>query len=243
MTSRPGFTVFIPVYNEESILTKNVEHLVRFLDSINTPYEIIMGSNGSTDRTVELSGQLRDKYQNIGFFHLPQRGVGAAFREGVRIAKYGRIITVDMDLSVNLEFVGTAYKLLDQYDIVIGSKITGRQERAWMRKMASNAFIHLAKALLQIKFHDYSIGAKGYRRDLVRRYLPYIDDKTFYVVKIVYHAYHDGKSIKEIPVECHDTRGSRFNLIYEGIYKFSNLFRLWARSLSGRDPRESSRWD
>lgn len=238
MTSRPGFTVFIPVYNEESLLTENVQHLVRFLDSINTPYEIIIGSNGSTDKTVELSRQLRNQYQNMGFFHLPKKGVGAAFREGVRIAKYERIITVDMDLSVNLEFVGIAYRLLDQYDIVIGSKITGRQKRTWIRRMASNCFIYLAKALLQINFHDYSIGAKGYRRDLVRRYLPYIDDKTFYVVKIVYHAYHDGKSIEEIPVECHDTRESRFNLIYEGIYKFSNLFRLWANSVRAGFKRE-----
>ena len=111
--------------------------------------------------------------------------------------------------------------------MVIGSKVTGNQKRSWVRRLASISFIQLAKVLLRINFHDYSIAAKGYRKKLVEKYLPFLDDKTFYVVEIVCRAYQDGKNLKEIPVKCEDSRGSRFNLIHEGVYKFSNLFRLW----------------
>ena len=237
MTSLPGITLFVPVFNEGSLLISNTGRLLEFLDPLGVPYEIIIGSNGSTDSTVELGEQLCKEHSNICFFHLPQKGVGAAFREGVRIAKYNRIITVDMDLSINLDFIPAVYRLLDKYDMVIGSKITGTQRSSWIRRMASVSFIRLAKILLNIKFHDYSIAAKGYRKEVVEEYLPFVDDKTFYVVEIVCRACQDGKRVKEIPVRCFDMRTSRFNLIHEGVYKFGNLFRLWLslfRTSSGR---------
>jgi hypothetical protein len=77
-------------------------------------------------------------------------------------------------------------------------------------------------------YHDYSIAAKGYRKDLLERYLPFMDDKTFYVVEVAYRATLGGKRLIEVPVACEDLRGSRFNLMHEGVYKFGNLFRLWA---------------
>ena len=227
MTCPQGLTVFVPVFNEEGLLTENTNRLHKYLESLKIPYEIIIGSNGSTDRTVQIAGELCHRHPEIRMFHLAEKGVGRAFKEGVKIASYDRMITVDMDLSINLGFISEACRLLDQYDMVIGSKITGTQKRAWIRRLASISFIRLAKVLLRINFHDYSIAAKGYRKALVEKYLPFLDDKTFYVVEIVCRAYQDGKTLREIPVECEDRRGSRFNLIHEGVYKFYNLFRLW----------------
>ena len=56
MMSNPGFTIFIPVYNEEELLVKNTVYLLTFLDSLKLPYEVILGSNGSMDGTVDLAG-------------------------------------------------------------------------------------------------------------------------------------------------------------------------------------------
>lgn len=227
MTDAAGLTVFVPVYNEEALLAPHTRRLQAYLETLGLPYEIIIGSNGSTDRTVPIARDLCRQDPHIRLFHLPQKGVGRAFREGVRISQYDRIVTVDMDLSIHLGFVGEAYCLLDLYDMVIGSKITGSQQRAWIRRLASISFIRLAGTLLRIHFNDYSIAAKGYRKALVERYLPYMDDQTFYVVQLVYWASRDGNRLREIPVACTDLRGSRFNLIHEGLYKFGNLFWLW----------------
>jgi len=230
MISDSGMTIFIPVYNEEDLLVKNTVRLLGFLDSLKRPYEVILGSNGSTDGTVNLAGELSKEHDSVRFFHLKSKGVGRAFREGIRMAAYDRIITVDMDLSISPDFIPEACRLLDHSDMVIGSKITGEQQRSWSRKAASNLFIRLAGRLLHINYHDYSIAAKGYRKDLVKRYLEHIDDHTFYVVEIVHRASRDGCRLLEIPVKCTDMRGSRFNLLNEGIYKFGNLFRLWLKS-------------
>ncbi len=231
MSSDSGFTVFIPVFNEETLLIRNVEKLVRFLNKLGTPYEIIVGSNGSTDNTIHQGNTLAENNRKIHFFHLDRKGVGAAFREGVKRANFDRIITVDMDLSIRLDFIPKAFELLGRYDMVIGSKTTGTQKRSWTRKTASESFIILAGFLLNINFHDYSIAAKGYRKEVVKKYLPLIDDKTFYVVELVYQACQEKRQLKEIPVTCVDLRGSRFNLIHEGLYKFGNLFLLWFKKL------------
>ena len=155
--------------------------------------------------------------------------MGKAFVKGVEMARYERIVTVDMDLSIDMGFIPQAFQLLDSYDMVIGSKITGDQKRPWIRKSVSNLFIQLARILLNIGFHDYSIAAKAYRTNMAKKYLNHADDLTFYVVKIVYFAVRDGHRITEVPVSCHDMRESRFNLIHEGFYKFGNLFLLWAK--------------
>ena len=230
MMSDSGITILVPVYNEEGLLVKNTLRLLAFLDSLKRPYEVILGSNGSTDRTVNLAGELSKAHDSVRFFHLEPKGVGRAFREGVRMAAYDRVITVDMDLSIDLDFIPEACRMLDHSDMVIGSKITGEQQRSWSRKAASNLFIRLAGRLLHINYHDYSIAAKGYHKSLVERYLEHIDDHTFYVVEIVCRASRDGCRILEIPVNCVDMRESRFNLFHEGLYKFGNLFRLWLKS-------------
>ncbi|MCD6304899.1 MAG: glycosyltransferase family 2 protein [Deltaproteobacteria bacterium] len=226
-----GVTVFVPVYNEEALLVPNGLRLQAFLEDLGRPYEIIIGSNGSTDGTVRQARELCRQDSRFRLFHLPRKGVGKAFKNGIRISRYDRIVTVDMDLSIHLGFVEEACLLLDRYDMVIGSKITGTQDRAWIRRLASISFIRLAGILLRIHYHDYSIAAKGYRKDMVEGYLPFLDDHTFYVVQIVYRANREKKKITEIPVACTDLRGSRFNLIHEGIYKYANLFSLWLSGL------------
>jgi glycosyltransferase involved in cell wall biosynthesis len=229
MIESRGVTVFIPVYNEESIIEANLKGLVSFLDGLGLDYEVLVGSNGSTDATVSMLEHVSGDLPVVRFFHLSKKGVGAAFKEGVKKSTFDYLVTVDMDLSISLSFIPKACSLLESHDLVIGSKITGEQNRSALRKAASGAFIALARLLLGIGFHDYSIAAKAYRKDVVERYLPQMDDLTFYVVEVVFRAHRDGMRITEVPVSCCDLRGSRFNLVHEGFYKFGKLFMLWLR--------------
>lgn len=244
MNPAPGITVFCPVYNEEELVTVNTLKLLAFLYR-NFPagsFDVLLASNGSDDRSVPLMEKLCSEYPEISFFHLPEKGVGTAFVEGVRRARRELFMTVDMDLSHDLSFLARARDLLAGCDMVIGSKITGDQKRPFLRKAVSNLFITLARFFLGISFHDYSIAAKAYRTETARNYLDLVDSQTFYVVRIAYEAAKDGRRLTEIPVNCHDMRGSRFNLMHEGIYKFGNLFLLFFRELvSGRLRRKKAK--
>ena len=220
------FTINIPIYNEEEILAGNTEKLIRYLDGLGAAYEIVIVSNGSTDGSVRLGQELEKKYPQVRFFHLPLRGAGRAFKKAVKEAKYEHIISLDADLPVELSFIKEASALLDSYVLVIGSKVTGAQQRSPLRKIGSGIYIYFTKLLLDIELHDFSIGAKGFSRDFVLNNLKYVDDYTSYVLNLAYRAKKEGKEIAEIPVKCVDYRKSRFNLPAEAVYRFAMLLRL-----------------
>lgn len=237
MPEMPGLTVFIPVFNEEALLENNLRKLQAYLRNLGHPFEIIVGSNGSYDNTLNILKQLKPGMLSLEFFHIPEKAVGKAFQMGFNMARYNRIICVDMDLSIDLRFIEQAFELLAAAHVVVGSKINGLQRRSQLRIAASNAFILTAKVLLGLSFSDYSLAAKAYRKDAMAAYLARTDRNTFYVTELVYRAHKDRKTIVEIPVDCHDTRSSRFNLIHEGWYKFSRLFLLYLREKTGEGSR------
>lgn len=234
-----GITINIPVYNEEEIIIKNTEALITYMDSLGVEYEILIVDNGSTDRTAELGKELQNKYPQIRFFHIPERGVGAAFKKAATEARYEHIISIDMDLSVDLGFIRDANTLLEDYSLVIGSKIMGSQKRSLLRKLGSKTYISLARWLLGLKFSDYSIGAKGFKRDFVINHLAYIDRHTNYVLNLSYCAIKKGLKVIEIPTRCVDYRKSRFNLLKEGFYRFFLLFKLALTKKIDNNTRES----
>ena len=209
-------TIAIPVYNEEKIIERNTKKLVDFLNKKRIKYEIIICDNGSTDRTVELGRKLEKKYKNVKFFSIYKKGaVGWAFRKCVMHAKYNKIISVDMDLSVELDFILKCDTLLEEFNLVVGSKVMGNQKRSFLRTFVSKTFILLARVTLGIRSSDYSMAAKGYRKNDIRPYLLFINKGSAYVMQLIYFIEKRKKKITQVPVMCDDRRRSRFSFVEE----------------------------
>ena len=222
-----GLSVIVPVLNEEEIIWKNTRILVDYLSGLDLPFEVILISNGSTDRTDELGLELARLNPKIRYFSLDKKGVGQAFCLGVREARHDCVISVDMDLSIDLDLIPRAVELLKVYHIVVGSKKMGFQNRPFWRKAGSGIFILAARLLLGLSFEDYSMAAKAYRRDILLDHLEKIDHGTSYVLEIIYHTTKNGGRTIEVPVFCEDYRESKFNLVHELVYRLRNLIRLW----------------
>ena len=172
------FTVFLPVYNEEEILVPNMEKLLRYLDSLQTPYEVLIGSNGSDDATLHLGEALEKQYPHLRFFHIPEKGPGTALRKAIGMMSHDGLITLDMDLPVPLDFIPKAVELLDDHDIVVGSKKLGGRTSQPLPAVGEWSIYILLKMLLGLPFEDYSLGAKAYRKTVLKRYEASIDRWT-----------------------------------------------------------------
>lgn len=225
------FTIVVPVFNEDKIIVRNTERLIRFLNKTKITYEIILCNNGSTDSTLKLAKQLGKKYRNIKVISIPEKGVGTVFKKAVKSAKYDNIISVDMDLSTDLNFIITSIHLLENYDIVVGSKKMGSQKRSVSRKIPSTIFIFLVKLLLNMPYKDYSMAAKAYKKEAIIRHIDKIDYGTSYVIDLIYFAKRDKRKIIEVPVKCIDERKSKFNILHESLYRLKNLIKLYFSNL------------
>jgi glycosyltransferase involved in cell wall biosynthesis len=219
-----GFSILIPAYNEEEIIVKNTKKLISYLSKLKTPYEIVICDNGSTDSTEEKGLGLQKKFpKKVKFLRIDERGVGFAFRKSVLAASFDNLISLDMDLAIDLNFIPKCLNLLGRYSVVVGSKTAGSQQRYFYRRFISDNFILLTKILLGLNFTDYSIGAKGYRKSDIIDRIQYVDHGSFYVIDVIYHVKKRGKKIIEIPTVCYDTRKSKFNIFHEVIYRGGRL--------------------
>lgn len=225
----PQLCIAIPLYNEQDILIPNLRKLLLFLQDRGLDAEIILGSNGSTDATVEIGRMVEAiRPERISFFHVKSRGdVGRVFKIAAALVSAPVLISMDMDLSVDLEFITRAWDLLRTCDLVVGSKKSGAQSRSFVRRLGSELFILCARVLLRLAYDDYSIGAKAYKVSSVRPLLRGISDGTDYVLDLLCRAKNSGLKIEVLPIACADWRKSRFRLFREALTRFLYLFRLW----------------
>jgi glycosyltransferase involved in cell wall biosynthesis len=192
---------------------------------------VILGSNGSTDRTPQIGQELAKAHPGeVVFFHIELRGPGRAFAEALRRARYEYFICLDADLSFAMQYVDDAVAKLPEFDAVVGSKQLGSQKRPLSRIIASECFIWLTNLLLRLPYRDYSIGAKAYRTEAIRPFVDHVDAETFYTQEMLYQLIRHKGTIIEIPVTCEDHRQSKFNLLHEGFYRYGKLFGLWFRT-------------
>ncbi len=221
-----SFSIIIPVYNEEELIENNLHVVMDFLNANkHKDYEIIIANNGSTDKTAEIATKIAKDDKKIKILSTEERGVGLAFKKAVLASKYENIISVDMDLSTELDFINKAIELFEDYDVIIGSK-KEFQERPFLRRLPSTVYIFLVKSFLKLPYTDYSMAAKAYKKDTILNCLDKIDSGSSYVIEIINLAKKNNRKIIEIPVHCNDQRKSRFNILAESFYRGKNLLKL-----------------
>lgn len=97
--SKSFISVLIPCYNEE----KNIENKIKNIFNLNyskEKLEIIIGSDGSTDKTVELSVKLSEKYDNIKVLDLERSGKASVINKMFEFSKGDYILITDADSEI-----------------------------------------------------------------------------------------------------------------------------------------------
>ena len=64
------FSIFVPVYNEEAILRRSIQTLIQYADTLDSRYEIIIVSNGSTDASDVIGEALVPEYGQVKYFSI-----------------------------------------------------------------------------------------------------------------------------------------------------------------------------
>ncbi|MBI5011100.1 MAG: glycosyltransferase family 2 protein [Bacteroidia bacterium] len=123
------FSLVIPVFNEEKLIDELLSRTVDAVESFSSDYEIIVVDDGSTDRSLELLLQWRDKNSRITVMSLSKNfGHQAAFTAGLEYATGDIVAMMDGDLQDPPELLAEMYRRISVEDLeIVSGKKTGRR--------------------------------------------------------------------------------------------------------------------
>lgn len=113
-------SVIIPVYNGEKYLDNCIKSVA---DQTYENLEIIIIDDGSTDRTIDICEEWKEKDDRVRVLHKPNGGRGSARNAGLSMATGDYIHFVDADDWIEKDAIESLYKAMikNNSDIVIGN--------------------------------------------------------------------------------------------------------------------------
>ncbi len=211
-------SVFVPCYNEEMRLEKNILTIYSALKSLKKPFELIIVDDSSTDKTSEVGKSLEKKYKEIVYKYCmngPSRRENLA--QAMKTTKAEIIAFMDLDLSADLSSLARLISGAEQNDIAIGSRYKEKHAQRTVKRLIISTIYNL---FMRLYFHsrikDHQCGFKAFKKE---KLIPLLDemgyDKTrgwFWDVELLVRAQRKGYSIDEFSVDWKEGKLSSFNI-------------------------------
>ena len=178
LNSECDLSIVIPCYNEAGRLPRTVAKAAAYLATKQGRHEIIVVSDGSTDGTIEEATKafraLPDNVRSKCFGYAPNAGKGKAVKFGIIQENGNRILFMDADYSVPLEYLAPAEALLDKgFDIAIGSRALDEaqivEHQSFLRERISKIFGFIQRNYLGLKLKDTQCGFKLFTREAAKK--------------------------------------------------------------------------
>lgn len=192
----------ILAYNEEETLAEAVADVHRGLSGLgDREFEIILVDDGSTDRTVEIARELEAEYDVLRLIrHGRNLGPGSAILTGIRNSRHEVICFHAADQQLDFAEVSRFIPLLDDCDIVIGSR-SGRPDYTRARLLTSHVYIALVHRLFGLHDYDDFNFLYLYRRELFDD-MPIGSDGVFMCTEIFVRALAAGARVAHVEARC-----------------------------------------
>jgi len=174
------FSVLIPVYNEQDVLSLLFERLYPVLDALGRSYEVLLVNDGSSDNSASILSQQFEQRPDVTrvVFLSSNAGQHAALIAGFQHARGERVITLDADLQNPPEEIPAIVAKMDEGFDYVGSIRASRSDRAW-RHIASRMMNSLREKITNIHMTDQGCMLRGYSRDIMLEIAESNESRTF----------------------------------------------------------------
>ena len=201
-------SIIIPVYNEGSIIAKNLDTLCDFMK--HESYEILVCNDCSQDKTHEILAIVSEKHPSIRPLHFNQRiGKGGTIKAAIEKAKGDIIVIMDVDLATDLRHITELIGMAEtNRALIIGERnVHDRLTQGYSRVLLSLGYNLLVRLLFRTGIADHQCGFKGLRNADAKMLIQHVMDNGFsFDTELILRARKFGPPIMKISVRWREKR-------------------------------------
>jgi len=148
-----GLSLVVPVFNESDAISFFLNIVVKIFDSSKIfLQEIIFINDGSTDDTLKILLDLKEKFPIMKIIDLSRNfGKEAATSAGLVASTGNIVVPIDVDLQDPPELIFEMIeKWCEGYDVVLGRRVN-RDSDSWFKKVSADIFYVVHNSISDIK--------------------------------------------------------------------------------------------
>ncbi|MBC8080173.1 MAG: glycosyltransferase family 2 protein, partial [Gorillibacterium sp.] len=151
MSERIRYSIVVPVYNEEEVITETYKRLSEVMQQQPESYELVFVNDGSKDRTADIIRGLSKQDRTVRLIDFSRNfGHQVAISAGMDYAAGDAIVVIDADLQdppeVILEMI---IKWKQGYDVVYGKRLK-RKGETYFKKVTAKMFYRLLRSMTTV---------------------------------------------------------------------------------------------
>ena len=201
-TKSPEVSIIMPCLNESLTIKLCIEKAFRWFDQNNINGEVVIGDNGSTDKSQQIATESGARVIDV-----KNKGYGSASFFAAKSSRGQYIIMGDADGSYDFSSLDLfLYKLREGYDLVMGNRFLGGIEPGampWKNKYIGNPVLSLiGKIIYRVPINDFHCGLRAFSRNAFDK----MDLRTSgmeYASEIVIKSKLHDLKIAEVPIKLH----------------------------------------
>jgi len=209
--NNPYLSVIIPAYNEESRIIKTLLDIDRYLSKQKYVYEIIVISDGSTDKTAKVVQGFQNVIKNLKLIdNKENHGKGYVVKQAMLESNGQYRLFMDADNATTINHIEKMWPLVEKgYEVIIGSRddkdAKGAKQavsQSFLKRLLGNMGNLLIQILVVWGVWDTQCGFKMFSAKATQDIFPRLTiDKWGFDIEILAVAQKLGYKIGKIPVD------------------------------------------
>ena len=238
-------SVIIPAYNEEKRLPTTLRAVDEYLRAKKYNYEILVVSDGSQDKTVDVVHELTKEIPHLRLIENPKNhGKGYVVRQGMLEAEGEYRLFMDADNATSIDHMEKVWPQVEAgYDVVICSRdIEGSVlavPQTWLRRRLGDVFNLIVQAFSGLwGMWDTQCGFKVFSAKAAEDIFHVaLVDRWAFDVELLVIAKIRGYEIKEIPTTWVNSADSKVRV--SGMVKMlMEVFDIYINMIRGKYNKE-----
>ena len=207
--AKPKVIIILPALNEEETIGKVIDEIpISDLEKAGYIIQVLIADGNSTDQTRQIAEE-----KGADIVIEPRKGKGVAIKTALKSVDADYVFMIDADYTYPASYIPDMLTLLQEYSVVMGSRMTGEREKGAMtrvNKIGTNLLSLLATVVYQKRVSDVCTGCWGFQSKAIEG----LDVKATgfeLEARLFSRLVRRGFSIAEIPI-YYRKRGGRAKL-------------------------------